>query len=122
MRISIKPTEQFNREIVETFKAIEEGRAVPHGPEISFASLDVFRQFFTEKRLEMLHVIRHRQPGSVYALAKLLKRDFKSVHADLKRLAQLGLVRVRRQKAKTPKGYRAVPVVGYDRIILEMAV
>ena len=122
MRISIKPTEQFNREIVETFKAIEEGRAVPQGPEISFASLDVFRQFFTEKRLEMLHVIRHRRPGSVYALAKLLKRDFKSVHADLKRLAQLGLVRVRRQKAKTPKGYRAVPVVGYDRIILEMAV
>ena len=53
MRISIKPTEQFNREIVETFKAIEEGRAVPHGPEISFASLDVFRQLFTEKRIHL---------------------------------------------------------------------
>ena len=122
MRVTIKPTEQFLQEFEDTMQAVIARRAVPQEPEVSFASIDVFRQFFTEKRLEMLHVIRHRRPGSVYALAKLLKRDFKSVHADLKRLAQLGLVRVRRQKAKTPKGYRAVPVVGYDRIILEMAV
>ena len=37
-------------------------------------------------------------------------------------LTPLGLVRVTRKKARVPKGYRAVPVVGYDRIVLEMAV
>ena len=51
----------------------------------------------------------------------LLRHDFKSGQ-DLRLLAGHRLVRVTRKKARVPKGYRAVPVVGYDRIILEMAV
>jgi predicted transcriptional regulator len=40
----------------------------------------------------MLHILKTKQPNSLYELAKLLSRDFKSVRQDILLLEKLGFV------------------------------
>lgn len=122
LKIEIKPLKQVLDETVATMEAVKAGKHVEPSRTLSFETMDLFRSFFTEKRLEMLRAIRHRKPGSVYGLAKMLRRDLKSVRTDLDILVRLGLVRVRKKKAKTRTGYKKVPSVDYDRLVLEMVV
>lgn len=122
LRIEIKPLKQVLGEFGDTWDALEKDKHVEPSRTLSFETMDLFRSFFTEKRLEMLRAIRHRKPGSVYGLAKMLKRDLKSVRTDLDILVRLGLVRVKKKKAKTRTGYKKVPSVDYDRFVLEMVV
>src|SRR3990167_507221 len=59
---------------------------------LSFPSIDAFRRFVTEKRLELLHVIKLNNPHSIYELAKLVSRDLKSVTTDIEILQEFGLL------------------------------
>ena len=86
------------------------------GGSISFQSLDQLRKFLTPKRLELLRVIRHRKPGSIYELAKILHRDIKNVLQDLTYLQELDLVDVTETRNKK------VPHVRYDKIAFEVAI
>ena len=43
-------------------------------------------------RWALIERLRGEGPLSVYALAKRLQRDYKNVHTDVRRLAELGLV------------------------------
>lgn len=77
------------------------------------------RQVLTPSRLALLHLIRTRRPPSIAALAKLTKRNFKNVHADLTLLANLGLVHL------APGSHArdsVTPTVPYERIQFEIAV
>lgn len=122
VKIEITSIHKALDEFAETLKAVKAGKHVEPKRSLSFESVEAFRSFFTEKRLEMLRVIRHRKPGSIYGLAKMLRRDLKSVRTDLDILVRLGLVRVKKKKAKTRTGYKKVPSVDYDRLVLEMVV
>ncbi len=122
LRIEIKPLKQALDEFVDVIEAAKAGKHVEPSRVLSFDSVDDFRKFFTEKRLEMLRVIRHKQPHSVYELAKMLKRDLKSVNTDLDILIDIGVVSVKRKKAKTRTGYKKVPSVDFDRLVFEMVV
>ncbi len=122
LTIEILPLKQVLDEAVETIEAVQAGKHVEPRRRLSFDSVDDFRRFFTERRMEMLSAIRHRQPHSVYGLAKMLKRDLKSVNTDLDILIEIGVVSVRKKKAKTRTGYKKVPHVGFDRLVLEMVV
>ncbi len=51
-----------------------------------FSSIESFRSIFTNERMRVLSTIRREKPDSIYALAKLLGRDFKSVLKDVKLL------------------------------------
>jgi predicted transcriptional regulator len=42
--------------------------------------------------LELLHHVRHNKVASVRALAKALDRDYSNVHADVRALAEAGLL------------------------------
>ena len=46
----------------------------------------------TTRRLELLHHVRHHEVPSVRALAKALDRDYSNVHADVRALAEAGLL------------------------------
>ena len=53
-----------------------------------------FRQLLSNEKARVLFVIRAKSPGSIYELAKLLGRDFKSVRQDVKILEQFGIIRL----------------------------
>ncbi len=76
---------------------------------IGFPNITEFRRCFTDKRIELLKAIKKHEPESVYALAKLLKRDYKNVYDDVKYLADLGLI-------DRAEGHLSV---GYDKITME---
>ena len=77
------------------------------------------RKVLTEKRLELLHIIKEQQPDSVYELSKIVKRDLKNINSDLDLLRDIGLVSMSRAR----KGReRIIPRVNYDKIQLEIGV
>jgi predicted transcriptional regulator len=46
----------------------------------------------TPKRWELIERLHHEGPMSIYALAKLLERDYKNVHTDVKALSELEII------------------------------
>src|SRR3989338_2056156 len=119
VKIGIKRFEEVLEGVKETMKKIERGEKVKERRGYYFENLAAFRRALTEKRLEVLYVIKREKPSSVYELAKLLKRDVKNVTQDLEYLKQIGLVEIRRTKEKQE---RNIPEVKYDKIDLQIAV
>ena len=119
VKIGIKSLEDVLGNAREVMKRLERGEKVKKESGIYFENLDAFRRTLTEKRLEMLHVIKEKHPSSVYQLAKILNRDIKNVNMDLEYLREVGLVEIKRSKEKRE---RVIPEVNYDVIELRVAV
>ena len=120
LKLYIEDMEQFKKKIKEELKAIDKGRAKTLSEDsISFQSLDQLRKFLTPKRLELLRVIRHKKPQSIYELAKLVERTPENVNTDLKFLGGLGFVEVTKVKEIRKK---SIPEVSYDKMTLEIPV
>ena len=60
--------------------------------EFDFSGIATLRKILSNERARMLHVIKNMKPDSIYSLAKLLKRDFKSVREDVKLLEKFGFI------------------------------
>ena len=120
LKLYIEGTEQYKKKIKGELKAIDKGRAKTLREDItSFQSLDQLRKFLTPKRLELLRVIRHKKPQSIYGLAKLVERTPENVNTDLKFLEKLGFVEVTKVKEIRKK---SIPEVSYDKMTLEIPV
>jgi predicted transcriptional regulator len=119
---SIKSLDDVMNDFAETFEAVRSGRRVPKGSreEVGFTSIEAARNFLTRERLALLLTIRTRHPGSLYELARMVKRDFKNVQQDIGILERHGLVRI----SKEPRGKRnvKVPQVPFEQISLKIAI
>lgn len=69
-----------------------EGRTVAPLSVLTFADLPGLLRTLTPARWELLAALRRAGPLSVYQLAKRIQRDYKNVHTDVARLAELGLI------------------------------
>lgn len=72
---------------------VDAGERLPQADyRLNFASpVDLLTEL-PPKRLQTLREIKSGGPLSIYALAKRLQRNYSNVHADVGRLAALGLV------------------------------
>jgi len=52
----------------------------------------MLRSMLSNEKARLLHVLKAKQPNSLYELTKLLGRDFKSVRQDVRLLEDFGLV------------------------------
>lgn len=59
---------------------------------LSFQDLPLLAKALTPARWELLRRLAKAGPRTVYALAKLLGRDYKNVHTDATRLLELQLL------------------------------
>jgi len=115
INIEIKSFDKLLGEVRDVMEKIQDDKPVkPKKETLSFPSIDEFRRFFTNKRLELLKTINHHNPQSVYQLAKLVKRDIKSVNTDLEILKDVGLVDLKKTKK------RVTPNSKYDKLIIEV--
>lgn len=119
IKMGVRSLDMALQEWAETFEKVRRGKKVDKSRGAYFTSLEAMRKVLTEKRLELLHVIKEQQPDSVYELSKLVKRDIKNVNEDLELLKDIGLVSI--TKAREGRE-RVVPRVNYDKIQLEIGV
>ena len=59
---------------------------------LSFANLPLLLKNLSPARWDLLLSLRDKPAASIYELAKRLGRDYKNVHTDVTRLAELGLI------------------------------
>ena len=120
LKLYIEDAEGFKKKINRELRLIDGGKAKKLSEDsISFQSLNQLRKFLTPKRLELLSVVRHKKPKSMYELAKLVDRTPENVNTDVKFLENLGFIEVTKVKDIRKK---SVPEVSYDKMTLEIAV
>ena len=119
VKIGIKSLEDVLGDTKEAMKKLERGEKVKPEKGLYFESIEGFRKALTPKRLELLRVIREKQPESIQKLARLSKRDIKSVATDIDILEGLGLIGMKRKKEGRKE---STPMVNYNKISLEIAV
>jgi predicted transcriptional regulator len=117
LRMDIRGFDETLQEAARTMKAVSAGKKVrPRGHRLSFTSPEALRRFLTPKRIELIHLIRKRQPNSINELAALAQRDFKRVYEDVMSLTDAGLIDLTRDK-----GRKTAPRVA-DEVHLEIVV
>jgi len=76
-----------------------------------FDSLAALRSLLSNEKARILNTIKSKSPSSVYQLAKILKRDFKSVSSDVNLLEKFGFIDLISEKTGKRKRYRPIVVV-----------
>jgi len=117
VKIVIKNWDEIYKETVHAIK-----HRIPQ-KEDKIIYIDSFadaQRLFTPERIKFLATIRKESPDSLYALAKLLKKDFKTIHADARLLSEAGILKLVSHK----QGARAKvrPVFREKEIDLKLAV
>ena len=119
--IGIKSVEEMLNEAKDVMKRLERGEKVGRRKRgIYFENLETMRKAITEERVKILKVVKERHPESIYELAKMLHRNLKNVSDDVHYLAGLGLIDL--EKAKSNGREKTIPLVHYDKILLEIPV
>lgn len=119
--IGIKSVEDVLKDAQNTLEKIERGEKVKKkNAGVYFENLEVMRKAITSERLRVLKMIKEKHPLSIYGLAKLLDRNLKNVSDDVHYLAELGLIELERDKSNGRD--KTMPIVNYDKILLEIAV
>jgi predicted transcriptional regulator len=54
--------------------------------------ISMLRSLLSNEKARLLHVLKTKQPNSIYELAKILGRDFKSVRDDISQLEKFGFI------------------------------
>jgi len=113
--IVIESEDEFFKRAGKTLSDLDKGKKPKSMKErLSFESLDALRQVLTQKRLKLLHIIKHQKPKSVYALAKITNRDLKNIRDDLSKLEALGLIELVKD-TKHPRE-TVIPTITFDKL------
>jgi predicted transcriptional regulator len=94
-------------------------RSDEHGtdhPTISFPDVDAATAVFTDSTLALLQALNVHDPASIRETARLVNRDKKNVHDQLRKLAAYGVVEF------VEEGTAKRPVVAYDEIVFDFVV
>ena len=92
-KIVIRSLENTKREWKEALQGKRCG--LQKDDEIIFTSLEAVARVFSKNRMEILWAVIHAKPKSIYELAKIMGKDFKNVHTDVKLLVDIGLLELK---------------------------
>ncbi|MFH1711379.1 MAG: hypothetical protein ABH840_03645 [Nanoarchaeota archaeon] len=67
-------------------------RFVGEKKDYEFSGLEDLRKILSNEKARILYAVKHNKPTSIYNLASILKRDFKSVQQDVKLLEKFGFI------------------------------
>ena len=104
----------------KTIKDVENRVPQKEGRIIYVDSVEALRTLITRERLKMLSQVKSTRPNSLYSLAKLLKRDIKTVSTDAGILSQAGLLKL--ETYMDGKKTKVRPRVSVSRISVEFAI
>lgn len=105
------------KEAGEVMKSVASGKGVvPQGKEEIFIDAEAVRYIFTDKRLELLMLIKTKKPRSIRELAHMAGRDYHMVHNDVELLKDYGLIKITEGK----KGESNRPEVSADEVVIRL--
>lgn len=78
------------------------------------------RSLLSNEKARIIHVIKTKNPKSIYDVAKMLSRDFKSVSQDVKVLEEFGFIDLINESTGNRK--RLKPVVIIDVLKIEIVI
>ena len=107
IRVRIKSVDEALDNAIGAMRAIQSTRRVRKRVGEYFESLDAVRAALTEKRIALLRLVRERAPASVAELARMAKRDFKTVYRDVEALRELGLITIAEKRRGVPSRLRS---------------
>jgi len=81
-----------------------------------FSDVKLLRNLLSNEKARILYLLKSKNPQSIYGLAKLLGRDFKSVREDIKVLERFGLIEFHSEKHGKRESLK--PVLIADRLNL----
>jgi predicted transcriptional regulator len=90
--IEIASNQDMHQRALEAARKLSATGAQPTDLHIGFESAAQLFAEFTAERLRTLETLRRAGAQSIYALAKLLNRNYSNVHGDVSRLMALDLV------------------------------
>lgn len=79
-----------------------------------FSDVKLLRNLLSNEKSRILYALKSKHPKSIYALAKILGRDFKSVRDDINVLERFGLIEFHAEK--TGKRESLMPVLIVDKL------
>jgi predicted transcriptional regulator len=85
-----------------------------------FEGLSALRKLLSNEKARLLHVIKTKKPNSIYNLAKILNRDFKSVNEDIKLLQRFGMIEM--VSEHTGKRERLKPLLAIDTLTIHLKI
>lgn len=80
----------------------------------NFSDIALVRKLLSNEKAKILYAIKIKKPKSIYELAKILGRDFKSVRDDVRLLERFGFISFH----TTKKGKRTAltPTLNVDKL------
>ena len=112
VKIIVRPIEDVKKEWTQALKG-KVNSIQPKGV-IVFTSLSAIAKALSPARLELLGVILKQKPASIYALAKLVERDFKNVYSDIRLLVEIGLIDLKLHEGKRDAARPVAKYSGYE--------
>ena len=85
-----------------------------------FSGLLALRQLLSNEKARILHIIKNKKPASIYELAKILGRGFKTVNDDIKLLERFGFIDLIEEKTK--KRIRHRPEIVVDSVTIHVKI
>lgn len=85
-----------------------------------FEGVSSLRSLLSDGKARIIDVIKTKEPRSIYDLAKILGRPFKSVSKDVKLLREYGLVEISEEKTKGRTRHR--PKMAADEITINVRI
>ncbi|MFA5992170.1 MAG: hypothetical protein WC796_00510 [Candidatus Pacearchaeota archaeon] len=88
----------------------------------NYSDMALLRKLLSNEKARMLNVIKIKKPSSIYELAKILERDFKSVREDVLLLKKFGFVDLVEEKKPKSKRISHRPVLEASSISIVIRV
>jgi len=88
--------------------------------EYDLEGVEALRRLLSNERAKLLHIIKIKKPNSLYSLAKIAERDFKSISEDIRLLERFGFVEMIAEK--TGKRERLRPILVADNIQINIKI
>lgn len=85
-----------------------------------FSDVKLLRNLLSNEKARILYALKTKNPKSIYALAKLLGRDFKSVRDDIKVLERFGFIEFHSEKTGKREALKPVLVINKLQIIIDI--
>jgi len=76
------------------------------------------RQLLSNEKARLIHIIKTKQPESIYELAKLTGRDFKAVRHDIRLLEHFGIIELISSHKHGRERLR--PVIDVDKLVINV--
>jgi len=103
IQIGIGDSVSTARGFIDAWKRAEKNEKMKAEHRLDFENLETLLKTLTSGRFVLLKTLRKNGPMSIRALAGALKRDYKNVHTDVKKLELIGLVsRTNDEKVSVP--------------------